>query len=289
VVNDAAVFPARLDLRRATGGRFDALLLEPLPGEPLRWEALVNAHGKLRPGERLEVERGEGAAAVLEGRRGGGAWTLRFEGTADVRALAARAGRVPLPPYIRRERDGDPRDASDRERYQTVYAREPVAAAAPTAGLHFTPATLAACAARGIGRTAVTLAVGPGTFRPVQAERVEDHRMHAERWRLPEEAAAAIAAARARGGRVVAVGTTAVRVLEASGGAAGEGSTEIFLVPGHRFRCVDALVTNFHLPRSTLLALVMAFGGVEPVRAAYRVAVREGYRFFSYGDAMLVL
>lgn len=184
VVNDAAVFPARLDLRRRTGGLFDALLLEPLEGDPLAWEALVNARNKLRPGERLAVERGEGAEVVLEGRRAG-SWTVRFEGTADVRALAARAGRIPLPPYIRRERAGDPRDGLDRERYQTVYAREPVAAAAPTAGLHFTPELLAACAARGVRRTAVTLAVGPGTFQPVKTARVEDHPMHPERWWIP--------------------------------------------------------------------------------------------------------
>jgi len=295
VVNDAAVFPARLDLRRETGGRFDALLLEPLAGgDPLRWEALVNAHNKLRPGERLAVERGGGAAVVLEERRGG-AWRVRFEGTGDVRALAEAAGRVPLPPYIRRERGEDPRDGLDRERYQTVYAREPVAAAAPTAGLHFTPELLAACAARGVGRAAVTLAVGPGTFRPVKAERVEDHPMHPERWWIPPEAAAAVRAAKAAGGRVLAVGTTAVRTLEAAAAAsgdglprAGSGTTDLFILPGYRWRCVDALLTNFHLPRSTLLALVMAFGGVEPVRHAYAEAVRERYRFFSYGDAMWI-
>jgi S-adenosylmethionine:tRNA ribosyltransferase-isomerase len=295
VLNDAAVFPARLDLRRATGGRFDALLLEPLPGEALRWEALVNAHNKLRPGERLAVERGEGAEAILEERRAG-AWVVRFEGTTDVRALADRAGRVPLPPYIRRERGGDPRDPLDRDRYQTVFARDPVAAAAPTAGLHFTPELLRACADRGVGRAFVTLAVGPGTFRPVKTARLEDHPMHAERWGIPGEAAGAIRAARAAGGRVVAVGTTVVRTLEAAAAAspdglprAGEGTTDLFLLPGHRFRSVDALVTNFHLPRSTLLALVMAFAGREAVLAAYAEAVRERYRFFSYGDAMLLL
>ena len=295
VVNDAAVFPARLDLRRATGGRFDALLLEPLPGEPLRWEALVNAHNKLRAGERLAVERGEGAAVVLEERRAG-TWTVRFEGTADVRGLAARGGGVPLPPYIRRERGEDPRDGLDRERYQTVFAREPVAAAAPTAGLHFTAELLSACEARGVRRTAVTLAVGPGTFRPVKAERVEDHPMHPERWWIPPEAAAAVRETKEAGGRVVAVGTTAVRTLEAAAAASddglprpGTGSTDLFILPGHRFRCVDVLLTNFHLPRSTLLALVMAFGGVEEVRRAYAEAVRARYRFFSYGDAMLVV
>jgi len=295
VVNDAAVFPARLDLRRSTGGRFDALLLEPSRGDPLLWEALVNARDKLRAGERLSVERAGGVSLVLEERRGD-AWTVRFEGTADVRALAEGAGRVPLPPYIRRERGADPRDALDRSRYQTVYARDPVAAAAPTAGLHFTPALLEACAARGIGRASVTLAVGPGTFRPVKSERVEEHPMHPERWRVPAETAAAVRAARGAGGRVVAVGTTAVRTLEAAAAAspdglprAGEGSTDLFILPGYPFRCVDVLLTNFHLPRSTLLALVMAFGGGERVLAAYREAVRERYRFFSYGDAMLIV
>jgi S-adenosylmethionine:tRNA ribosyltransferase-isomerase len=295
VVNDAAVFPARLDLRRATGGRFDALLLEPAPGDPLRWEALVNAHDKLRVGERLAVERAEGVSVVLEERRRG-SWTVRFEGTEDVRAMAEVAGRVPLPPYIRREKGSDPRDALDRGRYQTVYARDPVAAAAPTAGLHFTPALLDACAARGIYRAPVTLAVGPGTFRPVKTALLEDHPMHPERWRVPAATAVAVRAARGAGGRVVAVGTTAVRTLEASAGASpdgipreGEGATSLFILPGYAFRCVDALLTNFHLPRSTLLALVMAFGGKDAVLAAYREAVRERFRFFSYGDAMLVL
>ncbi len=297
VLNDARVLPARLDLRRATGGRFDALLLEPAPGaDPRRWVAMVNAHNKLRPGERLSVDRAPGAAAVLEGRHGGGEWVLRFEGTPDVRAMAAAAGRVPLPPYVRRARDGDPRDAADRERYQTVYARDPVAVAAPTAGLHFTPALLEACRARGLVTASVTLAVGPGTFRPVKTARVEEHRMHEERWRVPPEAAEAVRRTRAAGGRVVAVGTTAVRTLEAAAAASadglpvpGEGSTALFVLPGYRFLAVDALLTNFHLPRSTLLALVMAFAGVEATRAAYAEAVRERYRFFSYGDAMLVL
>ncbi len=295
VVNDAAVFPARLDLRRASGGKFDALLLEPDGADPLRWEALVNARNKLRVGERLAVERAAGVVLVLEGRKAG-TWTVRFEGTADVRATAAAAGRVPLPPYIQREEGSDPRDAADRGRYQTVYAREPVAAAAPTAGLHFTPALLEACAAAGIGRAAVTLAVGPGTFRPVKSALLEDHPMHPERWSVPAATAAAVRAARGAGGRVVAVGTTAVRTLEASSADSadglpreGAGSTSLFILPGYAFRCVDVLLTNFHLPRSTLLALVMAFGGKGPVLAAYREAVRERYRFFSYGDAMLVV
>jgi S-adenosylmethionine:tRNA ribosyltransferase-isomerase len=292
VVNDAAVFPARLDLRRSTGGRFDALLLEADPADPLRWEALVNAHDKLRVGERLAVERADGVAVVLEARRGG-SWTLRFEGTADPRATAEAVGRVPLPPYIRRAKGSDPHDPEDRRRYQTVYARDPVAAAAPTAGLHFTEELLAACAAGGIERASVTLAVGPGTFRPVKTPLVEDHVMHAERWSVPAETADLVRATKAAGRRVVAVGTTAMRTLEAAtvDGVlrAGSGSTDLFILPGYGFRCVDALVTNFHLPRSTLLALVMAFAGREAVLGAYREAVRERYRFFSYGDAMLLV
>jgi S-adenosylmethionine:tRNA ribosyltransferase-isomerase len=232
---------------------------------------------------------------VLESRRAG-TWTVRFEGTEDVRALAERVGRVPLPPYIRREAGSDPRDAADRVRYQTVFAREPVAAAAPTAGLHFTGALREACAARGVGWAAVTLAVGPGTFRPVKCGRVEEHPMHPERWRIPEETAAAVRKAKAAGGRIVAVGTTAVRTLEAAAAAspdglpaAGEGTTDLFILPGFRFRAADALLTNFHLPRSTLLGLVFAFAGRDRVLAAYGEAVRERYRFFSYGDAMLVI
>lgn len=294
VVNDAAVFPARLDLRRPTGGRYDALLLESDPQDPLVWTALVNAHGKLRPGETLVVERGEGAAVYLERRRGGGAWTVRFQGTDDVPALLHRAGRIPLPPYIRRDGDGAS-DAADRERYQTVYARDPVAAAAPTAGLHFTPALLDRCAEGGVRRASVTLAVGPGTFRPVKTEQVEEHAMHGERWILPEETAAAVRATREAGGRIVAVGTTAVRTLETAAALApdglpraGSGETRLFILPGHRFLCVDALITNFHLPRSTLLALVMAFAGKDLVRRAYAAAVEERYRFFSYGDAMFL-
>jgi S-adenosylmethionine:tRNA ribosyltransferase-isomerase len=293
VLNDAAVFPARLDLRRVTGGRFDLLLLEPLEGEGLRWEALVNSHNKLRVGERLSVERAEGVEVVLEHREPGRPWHVRFEGTDDVLAVADTAGRVPLPPYIRREKGSDPRDDADRERYQTVYARDPVAAAAPTAGLHFTDGLLEACRSRGVETATLTLAVGPGTFLPLKSEQVEDHPMHPESFVVPQATTEAVRSTRERGGRVVAVGTTAVRTLEAVSDdegvpRAGPRETDLFLLPGHRFRCVNAMVTNFHLPRSTLLALVMAFAGKERVREAYAEAVRGDYRFFSYGDAMLI-
>jgi S-adenosylmethionine:tRNA ribosyltransferase-isomerase len=199
-----------------------------------------------------------------------------------------RIGKVPLPPYIQREPG-----PADRDRYQTVVAREPGSVAAPTAGLHFTREILAGLSARGVERATVTLHVGPGTFLPVRATRLEDHRMHAERYEVPEGTSRAFEAARRRGGRVVAVGTTAVRTLESAfqdgGLRPGPGRTDIFIRPGHEFRAVDGIVTNFHLPRSTLLALVCAFGGTDRVLAAYREAVEERYRFFSYGDAMAVL
>lgn len=290
VLNDSRVIPARLVGRKASGGRIEVLLVEPLaesaPGGPARWVAMAQASKPIRAGARLDFD---GLAAEVEGVAGEGFYEVRFD--RDQAALAReleRVGRLPLPPYIRREPD-----AADRERYQTVVARAPGSVAAPTAGLHFTPGLLARLDARGVTRTTVTLHVGPGTFLPVRASRLEEHRMHAERYEVPPHAVEAYEAARARGGRVVAVGTTAVRTLEsaAAGGTlrAGPGRTDIFIRPGHAFRAVDGLVTNFHLPRSTLLALVCAFGGTEPVLSAYREAVQARYRFFSYGDAMAVL
>ncbi|HTN50836.1 MAG TPA: tRNA preQ1(34) S-adenosylmethionine ribosyltransferase-isomerase QueA [Anaeromyxobacter sp.] len=287
VFNDTRVIPARLLGRKPSGGRVELLLCEPLEGGlGRRWRALGQASKPIRAGAVLEFD---GLSARVDAAEGEGfyAVTLDREGAALEEALA-RAGRIPLPPYIRREPS-----AEDAERYQTIWARRPGSAAAPTAGLHFTAPLLAALEARGVQRTAVTLHVGPGTFLPVRGEALEEHRMHAERYAVPDEAAAAIAQARARGGRVVAVGTTTVRTLESAWSAgevrSGEGRTEIFIRPGHAFRAVDALVTNFHLPRSTLLILVCAFGGTERVLSAYREAVTEGYRFFSYGDAMVVI
>ena len=204
--------------------------------------------------------------------------------------LLEHFGSVPLPPYIQR-----PAEAVDQSRYQTVYAKDPGAVAAPTAGLHFDEAMLAALRQAGVAMAAVTLHVGAGTFQPVRVENIADHRMHRERYEVPPSTAAAIAETRKRGGRVTAVGTTTLRALEAAASGelkeelkAGSGETDIFITPGHRFRIVDRLLTNFHLPRSTLLMLVSAFGGVEHVRAAYRHAVQARYRFFSYGDAMLI-
>jgi len=287
VLNDSRVLPARLVGRKETGGRVEILLVEPLgKARGPRWRAMGQASKPMRPGSRLDLG---GLGAEVERVEGEGFLEVRFdrEGGALEEALE-RVGRVPLPPYIRREPT-----AADRARYQTVVAREAGSVAAPTAGLHFTEGLLGRLAARGVERATVTLHVGPGTFLPVRAARLEDHRMHAERYDVPPETARAVSAARARGGRVVAIGTTVVRVLESAAGEGGlrpgPGRTDVFVRPGHRFRAVDALVTNFHLPRSTLLALVCAFGGTAPVLAAYRAAIEGRYRFFSYGDAMAVL
>jgi S-adenosylmethionine:tRNA ribosyltransferase-isomerase len=286
VFNDTKVIPARLIGRKESGGRVELLLVEPL-GEELgrRWRAMGQASKPIRPGAALAFG---GLTARVEGVLGGGFYevVLDREG-AELEAALERAGRVPLPPYIRREPT-----ASDRARYQTVWARAPGSAAAPTAGLHFTDRLLARLAARGVERTAITLHVGPGTFLPVRGDHLEGHRMHAERYEVPPETAEAFERCRARGGRVVAVGTTSVRTLESAFREGrlrpGAGRTDLFVRPGHAFRAVDGLVTNFHLPRSTLLVLVCALGGPDRVLAAYREAVAHRYRFFSYGDAMLV-
>ncbi|GEJ57926.1 tRNA preQ1(34) S-adenosylmethionine ribosyltransferase-isomerase QueA [Anaeromyxobacter diazotrophicus] len=286
VLNDTRVIPARLLGTKESGGRCELLLLEPLEGEEgARWRALGQSSKPLRPGMRLAF----GAlAAAVEAAQGGGLFEVRFDrGGAALRAALEAVGRMPLPPYIRREPN-----AADRERYQTVVARVPGSAAAPTAGLHFTPELLARLSARGVERTAVTLHVGAGTFLPVRGDDLDQHRMHEERYEVSAEAAHAFAACRARGGRVVAVGTTAVRTLESAceGGALrpGSGRTALFIRPGFRFQAVDALVTNLHLPRSTLLMLVCAFAGRERVLAAYGEAVARRFRFFSYGDAMFL-
>jgi S-adenosylmethionine:tRNA ribosyltransferase-isomerase len=287
VFNDTRVIPARLLGRKESGGQVELLLCEPLAGGlGRRWRAMGQASKPIRPGAVLAFD---GLTARVEAALGEGFYdvTLDREG-AELEAALARAGRIPLPPYIRRAPTSE-----DAERYQTIWARAPGSAAAPTAGLHFTDAILAALDARGVSRTSLTLHVGPGTFLPVRGGDLDSHRMHGERWVVPGAAAEAWAACRARGGRVVAVGTTTIRTLESAfaGGAvrAGEGRTELFIRPGHAFGAVDALVTNFHLPRSTLLVLACAFGGTERVLASYRDAVAQRYRFFSYGDAMLLL
>jgi len=292
VFNDTRVFPARLRGGKATGGRVEILLLERAGGTDAapEWTCLLRASRAPRPGENVLLADGF-SAVVLE--RGESDWTVRLEETAG-RPLERleTLGEPPLPPYIRRE-PGDARLARDRERYQTVYARESGAVAAPTAGLHFTRDLMDALDRRGVERAWLTLHVGGGTFLPVRTERVEEHRMHAERFRIPEATADAVRRARSRGGHVVAVGTTVVRALEASAREhgdvrAGSGRCDLFIYPRFSFRAVDALVTNFHLPRSTLLMLVSAFAGRGHVLEAYREAVATGYRFYSYGDAMLV-
>ncbi|MEP7224031.1 MAG: tRNA preQ1(34) S-adenosylmethionine ribosyltransferase-isomerase QueA [Actinomycetota bacterium] len=258
VVNDSRVVPGRLRLRRASGGAVEVLLLEAVAGEGL-WEALARPARRLRAGEQL------GPVELVES-LGDGRWLVRLDGEPD--------GESPLPPYIHEPLE-------DPERYQTVYAREPGSAAAPTAGLHLTTGTLAK-----LDHVRVTLHVGLDTFRPVAGSRLDEHRLHGERYAVDEGAWVRIAGAR----RVLAVGTTTVRVLETVA-RTGElsGRTSLFVTPGFTFRRVDALLTNFHLPRSTLLALVMAFVGVEEARQIYRVAVAERYRFYSFGDAMVVL
>ena len=294
VVNDTRVFPARLMGRRdPSGGLVECLLLARVDDE--HWEALVHPGQKLKPGARMRFERPEVTPGVaitgeIVDRRFFGRRLVRLsaDGAASIDAAIDAIGHVPLPPYIRREDT-----PADRERYQTVYARARGSIAAPTAGLHFDDALLGALEAAGITRASVTLHVGYGTFKPVRVERVEDHTVDAEAFEIPPSTAAAIAATRARDGRVVAVGTTTTRALESAaqdgGVRAGAGQTELFIHPGFRFHVVDALLTNFHLPRSSLLMLVCAFGGRELVLAAYRDAVARGFHFYSYGDAMLVL
>ena len=284
VLNDTRVIPARLFGRRIGGGGRMELLLVERTGER-EWNALVKPGKRARPGTAIELAPDLTAEVVDKDEEGH--YRLRF--SEPVEPHLERLGHVPLPPYIHR-----PDAEEDRERYQTVYARSPGAIAAPTAGLHFSEELLCEIEAAGVGIARVTLHVGIGTFKPVSAERVADHRMDRERYEIGEEAAEAIRKTRESGARVVAVGTTVVRTLEsaalAGGGEvrAGGGATELFITPGFRFQVVDALLTNFHLPRSTLLMLVSAFAGRERVLAAYEEAVREGYRFYSYGDAMLV-
>ena len=283
VFNDTRVIPARLHgIKAGSGGRVEVLVERILDAR--RVLAHLRASKSPKPGTRLWLEQAVGAVVLG---RAGELYELGFEDARPVPAILDAHGHIPLPPYIDR-----PDAPADAERYQTVYARAPGAVAAPTAGLHFTPAMLERLAAAGIGRAFVTLHVGAGTFQPVRTEHISEHRMHAESVEVSAGTVAAVAAARARGARVVAVGTTAVRSLE-SAAAGGElrpfaGDTDIFITPGYRFRVVDALVTNFHLPESTLLMLVSALAGHAQVMAAYRHAVAARYRFFSYGDAMFV-
>ncbi len=286
VLNNSKVFPARLVGRKPTGAAAEVLLLRPMEPEAYRWEALVRPGSKLKPGRVVEVA--DGLAVRIEASREGGR-AVRLLTPDDPWEAIRRHGRVPLPPYIRREST-----EADRERYQTVYAAHTGSVAAPTAGLHFTDELLDRARAKGVRVVPITLHIGPGTFRPVDSLRIEAHRLEPESYVLSPEAANSLNALRNAGGRLYAVGTTVVRVLEAvmeerGRFEPGRGSTDLFIHPPFRFTAVDRLVTNFHLPRSTLLMLVAAFAGRERVLEAYRHAVEQEYRFYSYGDAMLVL
>jgi S-adenosylmethionine:tRNA ribosyltransferase-isomerase len=274
VLNETKVLPARLKVRKPTGGGVELLFLRDLgPEHGNAWEVLARPAKRLRPGLRLMA--GDTKVNLVEN-LGEGRWSVCAP---DVPGLLKEHGSMPLPPYIEATPEAE-------ARYQTVYAREPGSAAAPTAGFHFTEEVLDGAREAGAGISRVTLHVGTGTFLPVRTERLEDHQMHAERYSVPDEAARAVQEA----DRVVAAGTTVARTLETwAGTGEASGESRLFVYPGYRWRVVDALLTNFHLPRSTLLAMVMSFGGPDLVREAYRVAVEERYRFYSFGDAMLIL
>lgn len=282
VFNDTRVLHARLHGSKASGGQIEVLIERPVgPHEAL---AQIRASKSPKPGTTLRLADAFDVTVIG---RVGEFFHLRFPTDENLVDLLERHGKLPLPPYIQRAAGNE-----DENRYQTVFARNPGSVAAPTAGLHFDEATLAAIRARGARCAWLTLHVGAGTFQPVRVDDLGEHRMHRERYVIPQETVDAIAATRAAGGRVIAVGTTSMRALEAAAQdgplAAGSGETEIFILPGFRFQVVDALVTNFHLPKSTLLMLVSAFTGMQTIRAAYRHAIDQKYRFFSYGDAMLL-
>lgn len=285
VLNNTKVIPARLIGARESGGAVEVLLLKLIPGQENSWETLVKPGKKARIGTKIVFGDGllscEVTDIVEEGNR-----IVRFSFDGIFEEILDRLGEMPLPPYITHE-------LKDKNRYQTVYAKYDGSAAAPTAGLHFTNELLETIREKGVDIAEITLHVGLGTFRPVKAETVEEHHMHSEFWQIDDEAAAKINAAKARGSRVIAVGTTSCRTLESAAKEdgtveAGSGWTDIFIYPGYRFKCIDALITNFHLPKSTLVMLVSALAGREHILAAYEEAIRERYRFFSFGDAMFI-
>jgi len=293
VFNDTKVVPARLyGVREGTGGKWEGLFVKAV--DERHWKLIGQTRGKLTPGETIRVETksghlGEPLRLKLIEKDEQGEWLVELPESSIGIEMLEKYGEVPLPHYIERETP----TSEDVERYQTVYARNPGAVAAPTAGLHFTPELIARCETRGVDTARVTLHVGIGTFRPINVDRLADHQMHAEWCMLPQETAEKLLATRERGGRVVAVGTTSTRTLEAVASAGGlrkwEGETDIFIRPPYEFQVVDVLLTNFHLPKSTLLVLLSTFAGRELVLKAYAEAIKEKYRFFSYGDAMLVL
>ena len=291
VVNDTRVIPAQLEGRRLSdtgqGARIGATLHKRV--DLRSWVAFIRNARRLSPGSRIEFSAG--VAAIAEQRHEDGSWTLRFEGDEPVETLLERAGRMPLPPYIAGKRDTDSADSSD---YQTMFAQKDGAVAAPTAALHFTPDLSQALDAAGIMREVLTLHVGAGTFLPVKAGDTADHRMHAEWGCIDADTAGRLNKARQAGGRIISVGTTSLRLLESAADEDGtirpfEGDTSIFITPGYRFRAVDGLMTNFHLPRSTLFMLVSALMGLETMQAAYAHAIADEYRFYSYGDSSLLL
>jgi S-adenosylmethionine:tRNA ribosyltransferase-isomerase len=286
VFNDTRVIPAQLEGRR--GEAKIGATLHKREG-PRRWRAFVRNARRLRDGDSIDF--GSGVTAIATDRGEDGSLALDFSGDEPVELLLERAGRMPLPPYIAAKRPTDARDADD---YQTMFAAEPGAVAAPTAALHFTPDLIAALDAAGVGHETLTLHVGAGTFLPVKADDTDDHRMHAEWGRIDAATADRLNAVRARGGRVIAVGTTSLRLIESASGTDRvirpfEGDTAIFITPGYTFRGIDGLLTNFHLPKSTLFMLVSALMGRERMQAAYAHAIANGYRFYSYGDASLLL
>ena len=286
VFNDTKVIPAQLEGKR--GAASIGATLHKREG-PREWWAFLRNAKRARVGEAIDF--GEGVRASVVEKSDDGSALLRFHGDEPVELLIERAGQMPLPPYIAARREADEADRSD---YQTMFAREEGAVAAPTAALHFTPRLLEALDARGVGRETLTLHVGAGTFLPVKAEDTTEHKMHAEWGRIDEPTAERLNSARASGGRLIAVGTTSLRLLESAAGDDGtirpfEGDTAIFITPGYRFNAIDGLVTNFHLPKSTLFMLVSALMGLETMKAAYAHAVAAGYRFYSYGDASLLL
>jgi S-adenosylmethionine:tRNA ribosyltransferase-isomerase len=303
VLNDTRVFPARIQgTWLDTHGSLELLLVEPLPdphpgaseaGERCCWACITGSGRPVRVGQKATFAEGQLEAEIIS-RNGNGTWTVLFRSSSPLMEVLEQYGLTPVPPYIHRH--GDARQARlDRERYQTIFARETGAVAAPTAGLHFSPSIFAALEAKGVQRSTVTLHVGPGTFKPVKSDTVEAHVMDPERYRLSADTAAAVAACRLRGGRVVAVGSTSVRTLEtvasANGGeiVADSGTSSIFIHPPYRFQATDAMLTNFHLPKSTLIMMVSALAGHAFIMAAYREAIRSRYLFFSYGDCMLIL
>jgi S-adenosylmethionine:tRNA ribosyltransferase-isomerase len=286
VFNDTKVIPAQLEGRR--GEASIGATLHKREG-PRDWRAFLRNAKRVREGDTIEF--GEGVAASVAEKSDDGSTMLHFHGDEPVELLLERAGRMPLPPYIASKREVD---EADRQDYQTIFAREEGAVAAPTAALHFTPRLLDALDARGIGRETLTLHVGAGTFLPVKSERIEEHKMHAEWGRIDAATAERLNAVRRSGGRLISVGTTSLRLLESAADEDGtiqpfEGDTAIFITPGYRFKAVDGLITNFHLPRSTLFMLVSALMGLDVMKSAYAHAIEAGYRFYSYGDASLLL